>query len=146
MPLVVTLPAYSRAARSLAVSITPGMVSLQSSHTPCVGSLFSRYPSRLAWSRHGLLTRLAWVRCSGGIHHAWHGLVGVTSHAFRGLVVLAVSVTPDVVSSHIRKKMCVQTHRLHPDAPGARDALDAPSQRTYRSQRKAHRQCEFGHS
>jgi len=75
-PLVVTLPAYPRAARShtsdvlkrrsssrgicharcglivvfshalcglvvLAVSITPGMVSSRSSHTPCVGSLFS---------------------------------------------------------------------------------------------------------
>jgi len=42
--------------------------------------------------------------------------------------------------------MCVQTHRLHPDAPGARDALDASWQRTYRSQRKMHRQCEFGRS
>jgi len=42
------------------------------------------------------------------------------------------------------KKMCVRTHRLHPDAPGAWDALDAPWQRTYRSQRKTHRQCEFG--
>ena len=39
--------------------------------------------------------------------------------------------------------MCVRTHRLRPDAPGARDALDAPRQRTYRSQRKTHRQCEF---
>ena len=34
------------------------MVSSQSSHTPCVGSLFSRYPSCLAWSRRDLLTRL----------------------------------------------------------------------------------------
>jgi len=42
------------------------------------------------------------------------------------------------------KKMCIRTHRLHPDAPGARDAPDAPWQRTYRSQRKTHRQCEFG--
>jgi len=42
--------------------------------------------------------------------------------------------------------MCVRTHRLHPDAPGAWDALDAPWQRTYRSQRKTHRQCEFGRS
>jgi len=42
--------------------------------------------------------------------------------------------------------MCVRTHRLRPDAPGARDALDAPWQRTYRSQRKTHRQCEFGRS
>jgi len=82
------------------------MVSLQSSHMPCVGSLFSRYPSRLAWSRRnlltrlcvgslfaryssrlawshrGLLTRLAWARCSRGIHHAWRGLVAIFSHAF----------------------------------------------------------------
>ena len=42
--------------------------------------------------------------------------------------------------------MCVRTYRLPPDAPGARDALDAPWQRTYRSQRKTHRQCEFGRS
>ena len=35
-------------------------------------------------------------------------------------------------------------HRLRPDAPGARDALDAPWQCTYRSQHKTHRQCEFG--
>jgi len=42
--------------------------------------------------------------------------------------------------------MCVRTHRLRPDAPGARDALDAPWQRTYHSQRKTHRQCEFGRS
>jgi len=42
--------------------------------------------------------------------------------------------------------MCVQTHRLCPDAPGAQDAPDAPWQRTYRSQRKTHRQCEFGRS
>jgi len=44
------------------------------------------------------------------------------------------------------KKMCVWTHRLRPDAPGARDALDAPWQRTYRFQRKTHRQSEFGRS
>ena len=44
------------------------------------------------------------------------------------------------------KKICVRTHRLRPDAPGARDALDAPCQRTYRSQRETHRQCEFGRS
>jgi len=29
-------------------------------------------------------------------------------------------------------------YRLRPDAPGARDALDAPCQRRYRSQRKTH--------
>jgi len=44
------------------------------------------------------------------------------------------------------KKICVQTHRQRPEAPGARDALDAPCQRTYRSQRETHRQCEFGRS
>jgi len=42
--------------------------------------------------------------------------------------------------------MCVRTHRLRPDAPGARDTRDAPWQCTYRSQRKTHRHCEFGHS
>jgi len=42
--------------------------------------------------------------------------------------------------------MCVRTHRLRPDTPGTRDALDAPWQRTYRSERKTHRQCEFGRS
>jgi len=42
--------------------------------------------------------------------------------------------------------MCVRTNRLRPDAPGAWDALDAPWQCTYRSQRKTHRQCEFGRS
>jgi len=44
------------------------------------------------------------------------------------------------------KEICVQTHRLRPDAPGARDALDAPWQGTYRSQRETQRQCEFGRS
>ena len=42
--------------------------------------------------------------------------------------------------------MCVRTHRLRPDAPGAQDALDAPWQHTYRSQLKMHRQCEFRRS
>ena len=37
-------------------------------------------------------------------------------------------------------------HRLRPDAPGARDALDAPWQGTYRSQGETDRQCEFGRS
>jgi len=44
------------------------------------------------------------------------------------------------------KNRCVRTHRLRPDAPGARDALEAPWQHTYRSQCKTHRQCEFGRS
>ena len=102
-PLVLTLPAYSPAARThtsgvftrrsyshfrrthaplvvLAVSVTPGVVSSRSSHTPCEGSLFSRYPSHPAWSRRGLFTRLTWARCSRGIHHARRGLVAVLSH------------------------------------------------------------------
>jgi len=37
-------------------------------------------------------------------------------------------------------------YRLRPDTPGARDALDAPWQHTHRSQRKMHRQWEFGRS
>jgi len=49
-------------------------------------------------------------------------------------------------SSTSGKKFCVQTHRLHPDAPGGRDALDAPWQGPYRSQCETHRQCEFGRS
>jgi len=72
----------------LAVFVTPVVVSSWSSHMPCMGLLFSLYRSRLAWSRHdlltrlcmgslflwyssrlawshrGLLTRLAWARCS----------------------------------------------------------------------------------
>jgi len=42
--------------------------------------------------------------------------------------------------------MCFWTHRLHPDAPGTRDALDAPWQGTYRSQCETHRQCEYRRS
>jgi len=44
------------------------------------------------------------------------------------------------------QKICVWTHRLRPNASGTRDALDAPCQRTYRSQRKTYRQCEFRRS
>jgi len=110
--VLLTLPAYSHFGRPhtplrglivLAVSVTPGVVSSQLfSHAfawarcsrgihharrglfaalltrLCVGSLFSRYPSRPAWSLRG------------------------SSHTpLRGLVVLAVSVTPDVVSSRL---------------------------------------------
>jgi len=60
----------------------------RSSHTRCMGSLFSRYPSRLAWYRHGLLTHLVWARCSCSIRHARHGLVAVFSHTLCGFVVL----------------------------------------------------------
>ena len=55
---------------------------------PCVGSLFSQYPSRLVWSHHGLLTRLAWARCSHSIRHTWRGLIAIFSHALCGFVVL----------------------------------------------------------
>jgi len=44
------------------------------------------------------------------------------------------------------KKISIRMHRQRPDAPGARDALDAPCQCTYCSQRETHRQCEFRHS
>ena len=131
MPLILTLAAYSRADRRsrsirhawrvlvafvshalrglvvLAVSVTPGMVSSRSSHTPCVGSLFLRYPSHPAWSCRGPLTRLAWARCSSDICYPQRGLVAVLSHALRGLVVLAVSVTPSVVSSRSSHMPCV---------------------------------------
>jgi len=65
--LCVISSAFSHALLGLAVlvvSVTPRVVSSRSSHTPCVGSLFSWYSSRPAWSRRGLLTRLAWARCS----------------------------------------------------------------------------------
>jgi len=51
-----------------------------------------------------------------------------------------VAGRPGAAECHIRKK------NVRPDAPGARDALDAPWQGTYGSQRKTHRQCEFGRS
>jgi len=42
--------------------------------------------------------------------------------------------------------LCIRKKDLRPDIPGARDALDAPWQGTYGSQRETHRQCEFGRS
>ena len=95
VPLVVTLPAYSHAARTH----TSGVLTRRSS--------FLRYPSHPAWSRHGPLTRLAWARGSRGIRHARHGLVAVLSHALRVLVVLAVSVTPSLVTSRSSHTPCV---------------------------------------
>ena len=97
-PLVLTRLAL-RGFVVLAVSVTPGVLSSRSSHTPCVCSLSSRYPSRPACSRRGLLTRLAWARCPRGIRHTRRALVAVFSHALRGLVVFAVSITPGVLSS-----------------------------------------------
>ena len=66
----------------------PGVFSSRSSHMPYVCSLFSRYLSRLVWSRRGLLTHFVWARCSCGICHAWRTLVAVFPHALRGFVVL----------------------------------------------------------
>jgi len=91
----------------LVVSVTPDVVSSRSFHMPCMGLLVSRYPSCLAWSRHGLFTRLAWAHCSCGICHAGCVLVTVFSHALRVLVVLAVSITPSVVSSRSSHTLCV---------------------------------------
>jgi len=54
--------------------------------------------------------------------------------SFTGSISYLISI------KYIRKK------NLRSDAPGARDALDAPCERTYRSQGKTHRQCEFGRS
>jgi len=48
----------------LAVSVTPGVLSSRSSHTPCVGSLSLRYLSPLACYSHGLLTCLVLAHCS----------------------------------------------------------------------------------
>jgi len=42
--------------------------------------------------------------------------------------------------------ICIRKKNLRPDAPGTQDALDAPWQSTYCSQREMHRQCEFGRS
>jgi len=116
VPLVLTLPTYLRADRTytssvltrylyshslrgfvvLAVSIKPGVILSQSSHTPCVGSLSSQYPSRRVCTSSrlyshalydpvGLLTRLAWAHCSHGIHHTRRGHVAVFSHALYGI-------------------------------------------------------------
>ena len=71
----------------------------------CVGSLSSRYPSCLVWSRSGLLTCLVWVYCPRGIHHTQCALRRVHthtccviltafSHTLHGLVVLVVFVIP----------------------------------------------------
>ena len=78
-------------------------------------SLFSRYPLRPTWSLHGLLTRLAWARYSRGICHVWCGLFAVFSHALCGLVVLAVSVTPGVVSSRSPHRLAWArcSHHIH---------------------------------
>ena len=105
-PLVVTLPAYSRATHTH----TSGVLTPRSS--------FSRCPSRPAWSRGGPLTCLVWACCSRGICHARRGLVAVLSHALRGLVVLVVSITPDVVSSWSSHTPCLGSLSLwYPSRP-----------------------------
>ena len=73
------------ARRGLFAALLTRLAWVRCSHTPCVGSLFSRYPSRPAWSLRGS----SHTSCVGSLF----------SHALRGLVVLAVSVTPGVVSS-----------------------------------------------
>ena len=45
-----------------------------------------------------------------------------------------------------KKVLYIRKKNLHPDAPGAGDALDAPWQGTYCSQCETYRQCEFGRS
>ena len=57
-----------------------------------------------------------------------------------------VCTIPFSTQSSSGKKICIQMQRLRPDTLGARDALDAPCQRTYHSQCKTHRQREFGRS
>ena len=75
------------------------MLSSRSSQMPCVGLLFSLYPSCPAWSRCGLLTPLAWAHWSRGIRHPQCGLIAVFSHTLSALVVLTVSVISGMVSS-----------------------------------------------
>jgi len=63
---------------------------------------------RSPWlKRNRSLTHLAWARCSRGIRHPWCGLLTVFSHALRGLVVIAVSITPGVVSSRSSHTPCL---------------------------------------
>ena len=140
--VLLTLPAYShfvhphtslRGLVVLVVSVTPGVVSSRLfSHAfawarcsrgirharrglfaalltrLCVGSLFSRYPSHPAWSlrssSHTPLRGLVVLAVS-----VTPGVVSsrLFSHALCGLVVLAVSVTPGVVSSWLF------SHALH---------------------------------
>ena len=76
---------YSRFRRTHTSGVLTRSLWTRCSYTPCVGSLFSRYPSHPAWSLRGS----SQMPCVGSLF----------SHALRGLVVLAVSVTPGVVSS-----------------------------------------------
>ena len=76
---------YSRFRRTHTSGVLTRSLWTRCSHTPCVGLLFSRYPLRPAWSLRGS----SHTPCVGSLF----------SHALRGHVVLAVSVTPGVVSS-----------------------------------------------
>jgi len=99
--LVITLPAYSRAASSHTSGVlTCRLLShFRHTHTPLVVTL-PAYSGTARSHTTGVLTRRS---SSRGIHHAPRGLVAVLSHVLHGLVVHAVSVTPGVVllrSSH----------------------------------------------
>jgi len=81
------------ARRGLFMALLTCLAWVRCSHTPCVRSLFSRYPSHAAWSLRGS----SQTPCVGSVF----------SQAVRGLVVLAVSITPGVVSSRLF------SHALH---------------------------------
>jgi len=78
---------YSRFRRTHTSGVLTRSLWTRCSHTPCVGSLFSRYPSHPEWSLRG------------SSHTPRVG--SLFSHALRGLFVIAVSVTPGVVSSRL---------------------------------------------
>ena len=63
------------------------MVSLWSSHTPCMGLWFSH-------AFHGLVVLVCpvWVRCSCSVCHTRYGLVAVFLHYLYGLIVLTCLV------------------------------------------------------
>ena len=66
-------------------------------------------------------------------------LVSAAAGATVTLVALWLALITAAAAT-IRKK------NVSPDAPGTRDSLDAPWQRTYCSLHKTRRQCEFGRS
>jgi len=86
--------------------------------------------NKLAAQPHGYPDDQACLRC------AVNRLSGVALNLIRAYV--SENTGRIWLSTLIRKK------NLRPDAPGAQDALDAPWQGTYHSQRETHRRCEFG--
>ena len=88
--------------------------------------------NKLAAQPHGYPDDQACLRC------AVNRLSGVALNLIRAYV--SENTGRIWLSTLIRKK------NLRPDAPGAQDALDAPWQGTYHSQRETHRQCKFGRS